>query len=336
MKPKAIFCLEDMWQFNRVYSGKNLKAIQELFDIEEKVYTKNDLLSDPSVSADMEYIFTTWSFETFDAGEIDKLFPKVKCVFYGAGTVQYFARPFIEKGIRIFSAWCANAVPVAEFTLAQILLANKGYFHNVLRVKENGFDDAARYRDNKIVGNYDVEVGIIGAGTIGKMVIKLLKPFKISVKVYDPFLSEENAKELGVIKTSLEDIFESCQTISNHLANNEQTKGMLNYRLFSLMKNDAVFINTGRGAQVVEDDLVRALREVPTRFALLDVTYPEPFLPESDIGNMNNIQHTSHIAGSLGKETLRLGEYVIEEAKKVLSGGQTEYEVTEEMLKFMA
>ena len=60
--------------------------------------------------------------------QIAEYFPNLKAVFYGAGSVQGFARPFLKSGVKVFSAWAANAVPVAEYTLSQILLANKGFF----------------------------------------------------------------------------------------------------------------------------------------------------------------------------------------------------------------
>lgn len=91
----------------------------------------------------------------------------------------------------------------------------------------------------------------------------MLKEYRLKVVVFDPFLSEEEAERLGVEKCGLERLFAESQTISNHLANNPQTAGMLNYGLFRRMKPNATFINTGRGAQVVEADLVRALRENP-------------------------------------------------------------------------
>ncbi len=121
---------------------------------------------------------------------------------------------------------------------------------------------------------------IIGASIIDKKVIELLKNHHIAIYVFDPFLPDEKAKALNVTKTFLEEIFVECDIVSNHLANNEQTKGILNYNLFSRMKTNATFINTGRGAQVAENDLIKVLSGRPDITALLDVTFPEP--PEKD------------------------------------------------------
>ena len=96
--------------------------------------------------------------------------------------------------------------------------------------------DEHEYITHTYPGLYDgTPIGILGVGAIGRNVVRLLKPFAVSIRAYDPFLSDGDAARLGVAKTSLEEVFSDCQVVSNHLANNEQTKGMLDYRLFSRM-----------------------------------------------------------------------------------------------------
>ncbi|MBR3304540.1 MAG: hydroxyacid dehydrogenase [Christensenellaceae bacterium] len=281
-------------------------------------------------------VFSTWGMPAFSEEEAALLLPDLKEIYYAAGTVQQFARPYMERGVRIFSAWAANAVPVAEFTLGQILLSNKGYFQLVKRYREEGFEKAGDYGGH-FMGNYNNRVGLIGAGMVGKKVIENLKPFDLEVWVFDPFLPDEKAEELGVRKTTLEDIFMNCPVISNHLANNAETKGMIDYRLLSMMSPYAVFINTGRGAQVVTGDLVRAMREEPGRTALIDVTDPAEPLPEGhEFFSVPNILVTPHRAGSQKKEIFRMGAYMMEEMERVRSGKAPLYEVTLDMLKTMA
>ena len=171
---------------------------------------------------------------------------------------------------------------------------------------------------------------------IGTKVIEFLKPFNVQVLVYDPFLSDERAEELGVKKATLKEIFSQCQTISNHIANLPATVGMLNKEHFNCMLPNATFINTGRGAQVVKEDLIAALKEVPTRTAVLDVTDPEPPAPESEFYKMENVILTSHIAGSMGKEMERMGCYIAEEFERYIKGEKLKYSVTLKMLETMA
>ena len=299
-------------------------------------YQKEDILSSPEQFKDTEYIFSTWGMPAFSEEEIAQYLPSLKAVFYGAGTVKGFAREFLQSGVKIFSAWGANAVPVAEYTIAQIILANKGFYLASRRCTSllgRGKSDGYFHT---MPGNYGVRVGIIGAGMVGRLVLQMLKPYHLQVLVYDPFLSEENARKLGAKKASLEEIFETCQTISNHVANLPETVGMFDYRLFSRMKENAVFINTGRGAQVVEADLIRALEEKPDRTAVLDVTWPEPPVEGSQFYTLENVFLTPHIAGSAGLEVARMGEYMLEEFRKLESGEPCQYEVSLQMLETMA
>lgn len=299
------------------------------------ILTNKELLAGPP-HPETEAVFSSWGMARLTEEEISGKLPNLRYVFYAAGTVQAFARPFLNKGIRVFSAWAANAVPVAEFTLAQILLANKGFFQLDRRYRSEGFQAAADYAGH-FEGNYHNKVGLLGAGMVGRKVIENLKPYDNSIDVFDPFLPDETAEALGVRKTSLEDIFQNCPVISNHLANNKETVGMLNYRLFSLMSPWAVFINTGRNAQVVVPDLIRAMQEEPGRTALLDVTDPEEPLPaDHPLWNVPNILITPHRAGSQRGEIRRMGAYMMEEYQRVKEGQKPLYEVSMEMLRTMA
>lgn len=285
---------------------------------------------------DADYVFSTWGMPVLTREEIGEYMTNLKAVFYAAGSVQGFARPFLQNGVRVFSAWAANAVPVAEFAFSQILLANTGYFRCAEYQSRGEIEKAAACKV-RYPGNFGCKVGILGAGQIGTLVIRMLKSRNLGVLVFDPYLSEERAEELQVRKASLPEIFTECQTISNHLANKEQTVGILNYRdCFSRMKEAATFINTGRGAQVVEKDLVRALKEKPDACALLDVTFPEPPETGHPFYSMPNVFLTPHIAGSKGDEVKRMSLFMLEEFERLQGGEKPKYEVTETMLEHMA
>lgn len=91
-------------------------------------------------------------------------------------------------------------------------------------------------------------------------------------------------------------------------------------RLLFENEENATFLNTGRGAQVVEADLIRALTEEPARTAVLDVTWPEPPLPESPLWSLQNVFLTPHIAGSMQRETARMGAFMEREFSLFLTG----------------
>ncbi len=332
---RAIFLCENSDKIFSVYDSQTVCALQDHVEIEKRIYKKADVLSSPASFANVKFIFSTWGMPEFTQDEIKACFPSLQCVFYGAGTVRKFARPFLARGVKVFSAWAANAVPVAEYTVAQIILANKGYFLTNRLYHTQG-NLSAKEALKKCKGNYGETVGILGAGMIGKLVINMLKSYKLRVLVFDPFLSDEKAAELGVIKCGLTELFERSFVVSNHLADSDRTKGLLTYELFSRMRENAAFINTGRGAQVVEDDLVRILLQRPDLTALLDVTFPEPPVDGHPFYTLPNCYLTPHIAGSVGDELTRMGNYMLRECQVYLSEEETHYEVTEKMLEIMA
>ncbi len=334
MKSKA--CIMTFRPFNipAVYSDDMLARLSDEFDMLPYICSKDDFPALEGELQKVEYIFSTWGMPALSEEEIRRYLPRLKAVFYAAGTVQQFARPFIACEVDVFSAWAANAVPVAEVAASEILLANKGFFRREVKSRADWQNDD---RERLYPGNFRTRVGILGAGMIGKMVINHLRRHELEIYVFDPFLPDEKAAELGVTKTGLHEVFASCNVISNHLANNEQTKGMIDRSCFDLMGKAAVFINTGRGAQVNTADLIAAMKACPERLALLDVTDPdEPPAEESELYRLPNVRLTPHIAGSIGNEPRRMAEYMFAEYKAYSEGKPTKYKVTAKMLETMA
>lgn len=283
---------------------------------------------------DCEIGFATWGMPKFTKEEIRKYMPKLKAVFYAAGTVQYFARPFLEAGVKIFSAYAANAVPVTEYAFAQITLAAKGYFqaakfYRSLPVYSLAFANTA-------TGNYKCKVGLAGLGVIGQAVAERLKSLDAEVYAYDPFVSPERAEELNVTLTDLETLFSECDVISNHLADKKELEKIFNYKLFKKMKKHATFINTGRGAQVAEYSLALSLLLHPSRTFVADVLQKEYFPYINPLFWCPNAILTPHIAGSSGNEPQRMAYYMMEELERFTAGEAAKYEITLEALERMA
>jgi len=317
-----------------VYKPEIRNRLDRLAEVYPVIIDRDNIQKNNEALKQAEVAFSTWGMPVFSEEEIESFMPSLKVVFYAAGSVQSFARPFLNKGIKVVSAWAANGVPVAEYTLAQIILANKGFYQSSAMMKGN--PQGAKEFFHTLPGNYGVRIGLLGAGLIGTKVIELLKPFDMEILVFDPFLSEERAKELGVKKAELDEIFSTCQTISNHMANLPATVGILNKKHFDLMKENATFINTGRGAQVVENDLAEALKSVPARTAVLDVTVNEPLEPDSPLLTLPNVFLTPHIAGSSGDELARMAEYMLDEFERYEKDEELKYSVTLKMLETMA
>ena len=321
-----------------VYDEASFARLHELCDLcHAPVITKDNIEEYAEQLKDTEFAFSTWGMQHYTVEEIKKYFPSLRALFYAAGTVKDFAREFLEAGVKVFSAWGANAVPVAEYAVAQIILANKGFYTAMHYCTQNPADRGAAtdiFKAHK--GNYGARVGLLGLGMIGSMVADMLKQYTLEVVAFDPFCSEEKAQSLGVKLVSLEELFETSDVISNHLANKPETVGIINAELIFSMKEDATFINTGRGAQVDEEALAEFMAYHPFATAVLDVTDPEPPLPSSPLFGKMNIYLTPHIAGSSGDEVHRMAEYMCGECEKFIAGEKCRWEVTLDMLKTMA
>ncbi len=331
---KKVAIISSSGKVHRVYGGGRETRLREEFDCYPEVLTASIIEKNSEALKDIQYLFSTWGMERLTKEQI-ALLPSLEAVFYGAGSVQFFARPFLEMGIKVFSSWAANAVPVAEYTLAQILLANKGFFRALPFMKQKA--DRRHYDSNVYPGNFDCRVSLLGAGMIGRNVIELLKPFKLKVLVFDPFLSKEDANKIGVEKVELNEAFERSMVVSNHLANLPETRGMLKKEYFAAMKNNATFINTGRGATLDQNGLIEVLQERTDLTAILDVTFPEPPEEGSPLYTMENVVLTPHIAGATGNQEIwRLADYMIEEAIALRDNKELKYEVSLKMLDTMA
>ena len=330
----ALFVTKRFFNVDAVYSAELQSKLKSELHFLDPVKSETELEERKEELQTVDYIFSTWGMLPLTKEQILTYFPNLKSVFYAAGTVQAFARPFLELGISVHSAWRANGIPVAEVTVSEILLANKGFFHRRVRSRREWDNRDPEYR---YPGNYGTKVGILGAGMIGARVIELLRPFELDVYVFDPFLSDEKAEALGVKKASLEEIFENCHIVSNHLANKPETVGIIRRDLLARMGEYAVFINTGRGAQVDTAALVDEMRAHPYRMAILDVTDPEePPKEGNPLYVLDNVILTPHIAGSIGYETHRLADFMYEEYRAVAQGKEPRHAVSLAMLETMA
>lgn len=321
-------------KFSLVFSEDVINELKKRGELSAELIDKNSLEKHKDFLADCEAAFATWGMLEPGEDEIRKYMPKLKAVFYAAGTVQYFAKPFLNCGVKVFSAFAANAVPVIEYTVSQIVLASKGFYQGAKRYRI-AFPSAVAHTQ-KCKGNFGIKVGLIGLGAIGSGVAERLKDYDVEVFAYDPFCSEEKAKNLNVRLTDLETIFRECLVVSNHLANKKELKNIFTHRHFSLMQKHSTFINTGRGDQVDEWALAKNLILHPSRTAVLDVLKKEQMPYVNPLFWCPNAVITPHIAGSMGNETHRMAYYMLEELDRFLAGVETRYEITQEMLKSMA
>ncbi|MEU3860268.1 hydroxyacid dehydrogenase [Streptomyces sp. NPDC028722] len=269
------------------------------------------------VLARTEILVTGWGCPRLDAAALDAA-PRLRAVLHAAGSVKGFATPEVwRRGIQVSSAAAANALPVAEYTLAMILLAGK----DVL-----GFRDRLRTRrafpyEGIVpgIGNHGRRVGIVGASRVGRRLIELLRPHDLRVALADPYVDAAEAGRLGVPLLPLDELLRTCDIVTLHAPETAETRHLIGARELALMPTGAVLINTARGALVDHEALVGELCAGRLR-AVLDVTDPEPLPAGSALYDLPNAFVTPHLAGSQGNEVARLGRTVVEEAERLVSG----------------
>lgn len=278
-----------------------------------------------------EIILSTWGMPALDAGLLDRL-RSLRAVFYAAGGVKGFATPeAYRRGIIISSAAQANAIPVAEFVAAAVLLSLKRAFPQMRAIRDHG-----TFRRLPMPGAYKTRVGLVSLGAIGRLTARKLRSLDIEILACDPFASAEAAADLGVRLVDLRELFAVCEVVSIHTPHLPETEGMIGGELVASMKPGATLINTARGVIIDEPALCRVLETRPDLAAILDVTHPEPPAPDSPLFRLPNVFLTPHIAGSMGREVERMGRWMVDEFVRYVQGRPLEHRITQEMLRSMA
>ena len=329
---KKILCIPTSRHLDYVFSHETLERLKNLFDV-----TFNDLDRDYT-SEEVAYrikgfdgLITGWGSPPLTE-EVFENADRLKIIVHSAGSVKasLLSKRVVEKyiiprGICVCNAPKAIAYNVAETTLGLMIMVAHRLFDHALNVRERlGWRDPCIPRDFKTINGSTV--GIVGASTVGREVIRLLKPFDCRVLVYDPYLSEEEAERLGVEKTSLERLFEESDFVSVHAPLTEETVHMIGRRHFRLLRDGAVFINTSRGKIIDQDALIEECRK--ERFLVaLDVTDPEPLPKDSPLRRFRNVIVTPHVAGNGYYGAKKIGEMTLQALEDFFAGREVKNRV---------
>ncbi|MGW2844375.1 hydroxyacid dehydrogenase [Streptomyces sp. NPDC001274] len=268
--------------------------------------------------AEAEVLLTCWGATPLTPGVLAAA-PRLRAVVHAAGSVKHHITDACwERGIAVTSAAGANALPVAEFTLAAILFAGKRVLHTARRYRElrTGHDWLAELDG---AGNYRRTVGIVGASRIGRRVIELLRPFDLDVLLYDPFVDGAEAARLGVRSVPLDELCARSSVVSVHAPQLPETRHLIGAAQLAAMATGATLINTSRGSLVDEEALLAELTAGRLR-AVLDVTDPELPAPDSPLYELPNVLLTPHVAGSLGGELHRMADQALDELERFTAG----------------
>ena len=335
MRPKLLFAMAAD-KTRHVFDAATIDRLEQSCELLQREPVEN--FSDPEgrrLLGEAEILVTGWGCPMITP-DVLRAAPKLKLIAHAAGTVKFTVDAAVyAAGIRVTHSAEANAVPVAEFTLASILFSAKHIFTLRDLYRADPSRRSSYALGDREIGNFRRTVGIVGASRIGRRVIELLRSFDYDVLLFDPFVQPGDPDLAGVELVDLDALMARSDVVSIHAPSLPQTRGMIGARQLKLMKDGATFINTARGALVEEAALVAEL-ETGRIFAVIDVTDPEIPKADSPLYTLPNVFLTPHVAGAIGTERLRLGLMATEEIERYVRGGPLLYEVQQELLERLA
>ena len=282
-----------------------------------------------------DILVTGWGCATITREVVDSA-PRLRLIAHAAGSVKAFLSDDVYRaGITVTHAADANAIPVAEFTLAAILFSNKQVFAFRDLYRTDPSRASSYTLMNHPIGNFRRTIGLVGASAVGRKVIELLAPFDFETLLCDPYVTASDPLTRSVELVALDDLLRRSDVVSLHAPSLPSTRRMIRRRELMLMRDGATFINTARGALVDEDDLLAEL-ETGRISAVIDVTNPEIPAPSSRFHQLPNLFLTPHIAGAVGTERSRLGGLITDEIERFVAGEPLRFAIEPAALERLA
>lgn len=296
---------------------RNARLLDELGNVtwnpHSRHYTKEELRE---LLPDMDAVVTGWGCTAIGADVLkdDKNHPDI--IAHTGGTVAPFVDEItFQKGIHVVCANEIYAKSVAEGVVAYMLSGLRRIPYWTRKMYTGGWQEPG-YKNYGLFGK---RVGLTGYGAITRHLIPLLQAFETEILLYSGHLSEADCVELGVKKAELEEIFSTCDVISVHNALTDKTRGLINDRLLSLICENALFVNTSRGAVVDERALASHLKAGKFT-AVLDVYQTEPLSDNSPLRGLDNAFLMPHMGGPTIDLYEVSGSAVIEEIRRLRDG----------------
>ncbi len=230
------------------------------------------------------------------------------------------------KGIRVVCGNDMFAESVAEGTIGYMLSVLRHIPHRVNDLRAGGWNNPALFYDRGLIGK---QIGILGVGAIARHLMRMLQPFHCSFLVWDDnytvdpaYLASVNAKQV-----SLEEVLTNCGIITLHASLTPKSRGMIGKREFELMQENAIFINTSRGAIIRQDEMTEALTSRPDINALLDVFETEPLDVADPLRKLDNVYLIPHKAGPTVDLRAYIGAEVVADIERFINGEEMKNEI---------
>lgn len=298
----------------------------------DEPWTQDDLMEhlDPDVRA----VITGWGSPKLNLEALAAA-PNLEIVAHAAGTV----RPYVDEsawasGIRVTHAADVIAEAVAEYTIGAILLGLRGFIEHQATLRAGGWKQSS---GGSNVGGLLAErrVGVVAASMVGRRVIPLLRAFTPDVVLYDPFVDEQEAAELGVQLADLDTLMRTSDVVTLHAPILPETHHMIGRRELDLMKPGALFVNCARAWLVDQDALLEILAAGRIE-AVLDVFDDEPLPADSPFRDLPNAVLTPHIAGFTLETRARQMGRMVDEIARHFAGEPLRHEISRAQVERMA
>jgi D-3-phosphoglycerate dehydrogenase / 2-oxoglutarate reductase len=233
----------------------------------------------------------------------------------GVGVDNVDVEAATRRGIVVANAPESNVVSAAEHTIGLLvaLARNIPQAHSALR---EGRWERAKWGGVELA---EKTLGVLGFGRIGQQVARRAVGLQMRVVAYDPFVSAERFRELGVESDTLEGVLARADFLTLHLPANDETRGMINAAAIARMKDGVRIVNAARGDLVADDDLIAALESGKVAGAAIDVFTKEPY--SGPLLEAPNLVVTPHLAASTDEAQDRAGVIVAEQVVAALEGG---------------
>lgn len=313
--------------FARIYGPDQRAQVAELVGGEPPFATPVEARRGDPRLADVEVLLSGWGVEPLDEETLAAM-PRLRAVLDGAGSVRGIVTPaLLARGVEVSSAAEGNAVPVANYATSMIHLSLK----RVWEFLRSSHPRSETEKD-RVAGAYGATVGIVALGHVGRLVAERLRGEDLRLLAHDPYVTPDEARELGVDLVGLDDLFRVSNVVTLHVPlydgpDGTGTQGLVGRELLASMGERATLVNTSRGAVVRTDELAEVLAARPDLQAVLDVTDPEPLPADHPLRSLPNVVLTPHVAGSLGPECHRLGQMMVDELRRFLGGDPLRWRV---------
>jgi phosphoglycerate dehydrogenase-like enzyme len=316
--------------FEAHFDRDRLARLSALVTLDDPCWT--DELDSPGARdrlRDAEVLVTSWGAPRLTAQRLAAA-PRLKAVLHCAGSVRGLVGQEVwRRGITVTTAADANAVPVAEYTLAAIILAGKKapFLATDAQRAYGGWGSVTGYGD---LSNFGRTVGIVGFSRIGRKVVELLKVLgSTTCLVADPYADPEEVARAGARLVDLDEMLAQVHVLSVHAPETAETHHLIGAAELSRLPDFSTVINTARGS-LIDSGALAAQCASGRLFAILDVTDPEPLPADSPLRDVARVMITPHIAGSLGSEIGRLTDHILDELTRWVARQPLQAEITAE------